>query len=216
MATEVGREWCAPMACSACGRLNKADGARRDARTTMKWSCSRSTAHKWAWVGPVAARLIGRSGVGLRFIGGRASGGGQHPTGRLRTARVTGPTCPARQTMAPRPSALPLTGPSLPFFPKSWYNLENNQQSPRHQRGLVLTNRRGGETTSTNTQPLATWPPCGLFHSSVRQAVLLWNHLGRPANFPSLGAAWIRRWAARWPNDSSRWLCKNAGLGDYT
>ena len=40
--------------------------------------------------------------------------------------------------------------------------------------------------------------------------------LGRPTNFPSLGAAWFPRRAARWQNDSSRWLCKNAGLGDST
>ena len=52
-------------------------------------------------------------------------------------------------------------------FHKSCYNLEPNQQSPRHQRGLVLTDGRGGETTSTTTQPLATWPPSGLFQLAL-------------------------------------------------
>ena len=43
---------------------------------------------------------------------------------------------------------------ALPSFPKSCYNVYHNQQSPRHQRGLTLTNGRGGEATSSNTHLL--------------------------------------------------------------
>ena len=85
---------------------------------------------------------------------------------------------------APRPSALPPTGPSLAFFSKLCYNMQYNQQSPRHHRGLVLTDRRDVATTSINTQPLAAWQPPGLLHPSVRQAVLLWNHSADRRTFP--------------------------------
>lgn len=44
----------------------------------------------------------------------------------------------------------------------------------------------------------AAWQPPGLPDPSVMQAVLLQRHLGRPANFPSLAAAWFSRRRARW------------------
>ncbi len=110
----------------------------------------------------------------------------------------------------------PLTAPSLPLFPKSCYNLEDNQQSPSHHRGLT-TSPIGGAARPHPPTPIfcnvaATRPAC----PSVRQAVSLQDYLGRPTNFPSMGAAWFPRRAARWQDDSSRWFCNNAGLGDIT
>ena len=101
-----------------------------------------------------------------------------HKQGLDRTTLVEPGTKPGPTAICP-----PLHCSSLPLFPKSCYNLEHNQQSPPHHRGLVLTDWRGGETTSTNTQTLAAWPPSGLPDPSVRQAVLLQRHSGgRPTS----------------------------------
>ncbi len=61
---------------------------------------------------------------------------------------------PLRFVLTQPSPALPVTRPSLPLLPKSCYNLEDNQQSPSQHRGLTLTDRRGGDTTSINTHLL--------------------------------------------------------------
>ena len=116
---------------------------------------------------------------------------------------------------APRPSALPPTGPSLAFFSKLCYNLENGLQSPPHHRGLALTDGRGGDTTSMNTHlpQRSSHPACLPIGEAGRFVV---EPLGRPTNFPSLAAAWFPRRAARWQDDSSCWLGMKTGLGNIT
>ena len=65
------------------------------------------------------------------------------------------------QTAPMRPTTPPsLAHPTL--VPKSCYDLEYNQHSPPHHRGLTLTAGPGAETTSTNTHLLqcGSHPAC--------------------------------------------------------